>query len=174
MQPEKTGIGFHVEPPSKNEEQDGDKLFHETHPDDLKHFGLIPEFIGRFPVIASLEQLDVDALVSILTEPKNALVRQYRQLFSYDKVELEFTDDALTSIAEQALERGTGARGLKGVLENLLQKTMFELPSEKDVVRCLVDKDAVVDSAEIKLIRSDQIDDQGGDEDDNRLMEAES
>lgn len=161
LQPEKTGIGFHAEMPSKNDEQDKDSLFHETHPDDLKHFGLIPEFIGRFPVIATLEQLDVDALVSILTEPKNALVRQYRQLFDYDKVELEFTDEALTSIAEQALARGTGARGLKGVLENLLQKTMFDLPSHKNVVHCLVDEDAVIDSTQIKLIevQDDEIDD---------------
>lgn len=171
MQPEKTGIGFHVELPSRKEEQDKDFLFHETHPDDLKHFGLIPEFIGRFPVIASLEQLDVDALVSILTEPKNALVRQYNQLFSYDKVELEFTDAALTSIAEQALARGTGARGLKGVLENLLQKTMFDLPSHKDITHCLVDEAAVENSAEIKLIRNDSDND---DEGQDALMEADN
>ena len=153
LQPEKTGIGFHVQLTSKEESKETDNIFHETHPDDLKHFGLIPEFIGRFPVIASLEQLDVDALVSILTEPKNALVRQYSQLFSYDNVELEFSDEALTAIAEQALARGTGARGLKGVLENLLQKTMFDLPSHKDVVRCVVDKGAVNAAGEIQLIR---------------------
>lgn len=152
LQPEKTGIGFHVQLPAKKDEQEKDKIFHATHPDDLKHFGLIPEFIGRFPVIASLEQLDVDALVSILTEPRNALVRQYSQLFSYDHVELEFTPDALTAIAEQALARGTGARGLKGVLEGLLQKTMFDLPSHKDIGRCVVDLDSVMGSGEIELI----------------------
>jgi len=155
LQPEKTGIGFHVQLPSKDDIKEKDDVFTETHPDDLKHFGLIPEFIGRFPVIASLEQLDVKALVSILTEPKNALVRQYRQLFSYDNVELEFTDEALTAIAEQALARGTGARGLKGVLENLLQKTMFDLPSHKDIHCCLVDDDAVKKQGEIHLIKHD-------------------
>ena len=152
LQPEKTGIGFHTQLPSKVENTEKDNMFHETHPDDLKHFGLIPEFIGRFPVIASLEQLDVGALVSILTEPKNALVRQYNQLFSYDNVELEFTQQALTAIAEQALARGTGARGLKGVLENILQKTMFDLPSQKNIVRCLVDEDTVNATGEVKLI----------------------
>ena len=155
LQPEKTGIGFHVQLPSKQAAKDTDDIFHETHPDDLKHFGLIPEFIGRFPVIASLEHLDIDALVSILTEPKNAPVRQYSQLFNYDNVELEFTDQALTAIAEQALERGTGARGLKGVLENLLQKTMFDLPSQKDIVKCIVDEDAVKAKADIKLISAE-------------------
>ena len=154
LQPEKTGIGFHVQQPSKQDIKENDDVFLETHPDDLKHFGLIPEFIGRFPVIATLEQLDLEALVSILTKPKNALVRQYRELFSYDKVELEFTDQALTAIAEQALARGTGARGLKGVLENLLQKTMFDLPSYNDIVRCLVDEDAVNATGEIHLIRA--------------------
>lgn len=152
LQPEKTGIGFHVQLPSSKETEKSNDNFHETHPDDLKHFGLIPEFIGRFPMIASLEQLDVDALVSILTEPKNALVRQYRQLFSYDNVDLEFTQEALIAVAEQALDRGTGARGLKGVLENLLQKTMFDLPSHSDVISCVVDEDAVINAAEIKLI----------------------
>ena len=154
LQPEKTGIGFHVPLTSNEEDKAKDDVFHETHPDDLKHFGLIPEFIGRFPVIATLEQLDLEALVSILTKPKNALVRQYRELFSYDNVELEFTDQALIAIAEQALARGTGARGLKGVLENLLQKTMFVLPSYNDIVRCLVDEDAVNALGEIHLIRA--------------------
>lgn len=152
LQPEKTGIGFHVQLACEAEDNNKDNIFHETHPDDLKHYGLIPEFIGRFPVIASLEQLDVDALVSILTEPKNALVRQYRQLFSYDNVQLEFTDDALMAIAELALERGTGARGLKGVLENLLQKTMFDLPSHNDIERCVVDANAVRGQGDIQLV----------------------
>jgi ATP-dependent Clp protease ATP-binding subunit ClpX len=155
LQPEKTGIGFHAPLARSEKKTAGDALFHETHPDDLKHFGLIPEFIGRFPVIAALEQLDVDALVRILTEPRNALVRQYRQLFRYDDVELEFTTEALRAIAEQAQSRGTGARGLRGVLENLLQKTMFELPSHDHVARYLVDEDAVNGIAEIKVIGAD-------------------
>ena len=155
LQPEKTGIGFHVELSKRKDESIKDDIYHETHPDDLKHFGLIPEFIGRFPVIASLEQLDVDALVSILTEPKNALVKQYSQLFSYDHVDLEFTEAALKAIAEQALARGTGARGLKGVLENLLQKTMFDLPSHKNVATCRVDENAVTGEGSVELIYAD-------------------
>ncbi|NNJ98542.1 MAG: ATP-dependent Clp protease ATP-binding subunit ClpX [Gammaproteobacteria bacterium] len=160
LQPERTGIGFHAQLP---EEQDapGDDIFHETHPDDLKHFGLIPEFIGRFPVIAALEQLDVDALVRILIEPRNALVRQYSQLFKYDNVELEFTPEALRAIAEQALSRGTGARGLRGVLETLLQKTMFDLTSHDHVVRCLVDEAAVRGEEDIKQITEDTADHEG-------------
>jgi ATP-dependent Clp protease ATP-binding subunit ClpX len=156
LQPEKTGIGFHV--PLARAADDDDEIFHETHPDDLKHFGLIPEFIGRFPIIAALEQLDIEALVRILTEPRNALVRQYHKLFDYDKVELAFTDDALRAVAEQALARGTGARGLRGVMENLLQKTMFELPSQKDIVRCVVDEDAVRGRGEIRTIVADDAD----------------
>jgi len=151
LQPETTGIGFHAQMPEEQDAQ-GDDVFHETHPDDLKHFGLIPEFIGRFPVIAALEQLDVNALVKILTEPRNALVRQYGQLFKYDDVELKFTPQALRAIAEQALARGTGARGLRGVLETLLQKTMFDLPSHAHVVRCLVDEAAVRGEEDIKQI----------------------
>jgi len=163
LQPEKTGIGFHAPLANSERKASGDALFQETHPDDLKHFGLIPEFIGRFPVIAALEQLDVDALVRILTEPRNALVRQYRQLFDYDEVELEFTADALRAIAEQALARGTGARGLRGVMENLLQKTMFELPSDKAIVRCLVDEDAVRGSGDIRTRTASDLDADTGD-----------
>jgi ATP-dependent Clp protease ATP-binding subunit ClpX len=159
LQPDKTGIGFHAQLPEE-QEAPVDDIFHETHPDDLKHFGLIPEFIGRFPVIAALEQLDVDALVKILTEPRNALVRQYSQLFKYDDVELEFTPQALREIAEQALSRGTGARGLRGVMEALLQKTMFDLPSRDHVVRCLVDEAAVRGEEEIKQITEDTTDDE--------------
>lgn len=154
LQPEKTGIGFHAQLPDQTETP-GEDVFHETHPDDLKHFGLIPEFIGRFPVIAALEQLDIEALVKILTEPSNALIRQYSQLFRYDNVELEFTPTALRAIAEQALSRGTGARALRGVLEMLLQKTMFDLPSNDHVVRCIVDEAAVRGEGQIKQIMND-------------------
>lgn len=157
LQPEKTGIGFHAQLPDEQEET-GDDVFHETHPDDLKHFGLIPEFIGRFPVIAALEQLDIEALVRILTEPSNALVRQYCQLFKYDNVELEFTPEALRAIAVEALSRGTGARALRGVLEMLLQKTMFDLPSNNHVVRCIVDEAAVRGEGEIRQITGDATD----------------
>src|SRR3712207_9038352 len=102
-------------------------------PEDLLKFGMIPEFIGRLPVITSVEKLDRDALMNILTEPKNALVRQYRRLFELDGVELEFTDDALESIADQAILRGTGARGLRAIMEEVLQSVMYDVPSRDDV-----------------------------------------
>lgn len=153
LKPQVNSIGFHVPLAASRDAPIQHDIFNETHPDDLKHFGLIPEFIGRFPVIASLEPLDLDALVSILTEPKNALVRQYSQLFRYDHVKLEFTEPALLAIAEQALARGTGARGLKGVLESLLQKTMFDLPSHKNIETCMVDEAAVKGTGDIQLIR---------------------
>ena len=127
----------------------------------MRKFGLIPEFIGRFPVIAPLEALDEAALVRILTEPRNALVRQYRKLFAYDEKELEFTPEALTAIARKALERGTGARGLRGVLEQVLRRTMFELPSRPDVARCVVDEKAIGGDGEVKYVCPDAVRDNG-------------
>lgn len=139
------GIGFHAElGSSEGTEQRDPDLYRDTHPDDLRQFGLIPEFIGRFPVIVGLHDLDEAALVRILTEPKNALVRQYRELFQFEGVELEFTSDALTAIAHKAIERGTGARGLRSVLETLLQRPMFQLPSLEGVVGCRVGVEAVL------------------------------
>ncbi|MBK1720845.1 ATP-dependent Clp protease ATP-binding subunit ClpX [Thiocystis violacea] len=139
------GIGFHANVASDagSDGRDPD-LYRDTHPNDLRQFGLIPEFIGRFPVIVGLHDLDEAALVRILTEPKNALVRQYQQLFSFEGVELAFSAEALTAIAHKAIERGTGARGLRSVLEALLQRPMFELPSLEGVVGCRVDADAVL------------------------------
>jgi ATP-dependent Clp protease ATP-binding subunit ClpX len=153
LAPEWTGIGFHSEPHSRAKETKvGDQaLFEETHPDDLRHFGLIPEFIGRFPVITALHDLDEAALVRILTEPRNALVRQYQRLLAFEGVELDFTPDALTAIARRAIERGTGARGLRSVLEALLRRTMFDLPSMTDVTKCLVDENAVLGASGIRL-----------------------
>ncbi|MGR8942415.1 MAG: ATP-dependent Clp protease ATP-binding subunit ClpX, partial [Gammaproteobacteria bacterium] len=112
--PPKTAIGFHAEVQDTTQKPSLEVLLNATQPDDLKRFGLIPEFIGRFPVLAPLEPLDVDALIQVLTEPKNALVRQYQQLFAFDDIELKFTQDALVEIAEQAIARNTGARGLRG------------------------------------------------------------
>jgi ATP-dependent Clp protease ATP-binding subunit ClpX len=151
MAPEKTGIGFHAEPAAKTEQRGAQNLFEETHPDDLRHFGLIPEFIGRFPVITALHDLDEADLVRILTEPKNALVRQYQQLFAFEGVRLEFTSEALTAVADKAIERGSGARGLRSVLEALLKRTMFELPSMADITKCRIDKDAVLGESDIHL-----------------------
>ena len=143
LQPGKVGIGFHanVEKPIKPTQEE---LLEAIEPEDLRYFGLIPEFIGRFPVIASLEPLTVEVLKQILTEPKNALVKQYQKLFKYENVDLEFTDGALTTIAEKALQRGTGARGLRGVMEHLLRRTMFEIPSRKTISRLIVDESVVL------------------------------
>ncbi|HJO65548.1 MAG TPA: ATP-dependent Clp protease ATP-binding subunit ClpX, partial [Sphingomonas sanguinis] len=111
--------------------------------EDLLKFGLIPEFVGRLPVIATLEDLDIAALVKILSEPKNALVKQYQKLFEMENVELDFTDDALTTVAKKAIERKTGARGLRSILEGILLDTMFDLPGMDGVDEVMVDKDVV-------------------------------
>ncbi len=139
-----SGIGFQalLGQPNATDARAPD-LYRETHPDDLRQFGLIPEFIGRFPVLVGLHDLDEAALVRILTEPKNALVRQYQQLFDFEGARLEFTPEALTAIARKAIARGTGARGLRSVLEALLQRPMFDLPSLTNVVGCRVDSAAV-------------------------------
>jgi ATP-dependent Clp protease ATP-binding subunit ClpX len=112
-------------------------------PEDLLKFGLIPEFVGRLPVIATLEDLDIEALVKILAEPKNALVKQYQKLFDMEEVKLGFTDDALVSVAKRAIERKTGARGLRSILEGILLDTMFDLPGMDGVDEVMIDKDVV-------------------------------
>jgi ATP-dependent Clp protease ATP-binding subunit ClpX len=134
------GIGFHVDLSDPRKAYDQLRLFEEVQPEDLRHFGLIPEFIGRFPVITALHDLDEQALVQILTEPRNALVRQYQRLFEYEEVKLEFTSEALQAIARQAITRGTGARGLRGVMEGLLRKAMYEMPSLEGATACRVDE----------------------------------
>ncbi len=120
-------------------------IFADALPEDLLKFGMIPEFIGRLPVMTSVEPLDRDALIRILTEPKNALVRQYSRLFNLDEVELEFTPEALDEIADQAINRGTGARGLRAIMEDILLSVMFEIPSRSDVSKVIVTKESVVD-----------------------------
>ena len=136
-------------------EKSNDEIMKQLQPEDLLKFGLIPEFIGRLPVIVTLSKLDEDALVKILTEPKNALVRQYAKLLSMDNVELEFTDAALRTIAHKALERKSGARGLRAIIEDVMQATMFNLPSEPDVTKCIIDENAVNKNAEPTLIRGE-------------------
>lgn len=126
---EKTGIGFNAEVKAKDSGKKTGELFKQVEPEDLIKFGLIPELIGRLPVVATLEELDEEALVQILTEPKNALVKQYEYLFEMENAKLSFTDDALVAIAKQALKRRTGARGLRSIVENALLDTMYELPS---------------------------------------------
>ncbi|WP_084127369.1 ATP-dependent Clp protease ATP-binding subunit ClpX [Demequina sp. NBRC 110054] len=135
------GIGFGA----TLKEADNTDLFSAVTPTDLHKFGLIPEFIGRMPVIATVSPLDVDAMVNILTEPKNALVKQYQRMFQIDGVELEFEDDAVRAIAEQALDRGTGARGLRAIMEEVLQETMFEVPGRDDIERVVVTREVVLD-----------------------------
>lgn len=154
--PVNTAIGFHREIGRSEQKPDIEVLLNATEPDDLKRFGLIPEFIGRFPVLAPLEPLDVDALIQILTEPKNALVKQYQHLFAYDGVSLEFTPDALVEIAEKAIVRNTGARGLRSIMETILRKAMFELPTREDIEICIVDAEVVKNGAPLRLIEHDQ------------------
>src|SRR6476661_8593668 len=140
MEGKSIGFGAHVAAP--DERRTGEVLRH-TEPEDLLKFGLIPEFVGRLPVIATLEDLDVDALVTILKEPKNALVKQYQKLFDMEDVKLTYTDDALMATAKRAIERKTGARGLRSIMENILLDTMFDLPSMDGVDEVLIDKDVV-------------------------------
>ena len=118
-------------------------------------FGLIPEFVGRLPVLATLEDLDEDALVTILTEPKNALVKQYQRLFELEDTQLTFTDDALQAIAKRAIERKTGARGLRSILEDILLDTMFELPGLETVTEVVVNEEAVTSEAKPLMIHAD-------------------
>ena len=137
-------MGFNLSgmPAKTQKEQDAD-ILHEIQPQDLIKFGLIPEFVGRLPVEVALDPLDEDALVRILKEPKNSLVKQYQALFSLDNVELVFTDEALLEMAHQATERKTGARGLKSIMENALQDLMFEIPSIDNAVRVTITKELV-------------------------------
>jgi acyl dehydratase len=133
----KNAVGFGAEVHSKHDGETSE-LLSQVMPEDLLSFGLIPEFIGRLPVISAVHQLRKEDLVQILTEPKNALVKQYQRFFSYDGIELVFTDDSLIEIAHKALERETGARGLRSIIETALLDVMFELPSRKDVSKCVI------------------------------------
>ena len=117
-------------------------------PEDLIKYGLIPEFIGRMPIIATLDDLDEKSLVKILKEPKNSLIKQYKRLFEFEDVELEFKDDAISEIANKAISKKTGARGLRSILENILLKTMFELPDMENVIKVTVDKSSVLGKSE--------------------------
>ncbi len=139
------GFGANVADP--DERRTGD-ILREIEPEDLLKFGLIPEFVGRLPVLATLEDLDVGALVQILSQPKNALVKQYKKLFDMENVELTFTEDALEAVAKKAIERKTGARGLRSILESILLDTMFDLPSLSDVSEIVIDKDVVMGTKE--------------------------
>ncbi|PZN31427.1 MAG: ATP-dependent Clp protease ATP-binding subunit ClpX [Proteobacteria bacterium] len=141
---QKTGIGFMADVRAQSDRPHGTDLFHDVEPEDLIKFGLIPEFVGRLPVVATLDELDESALVSILLEPKNALSKQYRKLFEMEGVELEFRPDALRAVAKKAMQRRTGARGLRTILENVLLETMYELPSLRNVQKVVVDEAVIL------------------------------
>lgn len=139
----------------KQQEISQKELLSKVLPEDLLRFGLIPEFIGRLPVIASLEQLDESALIEILTKPKNALVKQYQKMLEIDEVELEFEEGALHEIAKKAIERKTGARGLRSIIEGIMLDVMFDLPSRDDIQKCIITKETVIDNSLPKLVLED-------------------
>ena len=141
-----SSIGFGAELIEKNEKNVGE-LLKQVLPQDLVKFGLIPEFVGRVPITVSLELLDENALVRILTEPKNALIKQYRKLFHYDEVELKVTDEAVAAIAKKSFERKTGARGLRSILESVMNEVMYEIPSDETISKCIITKEAVEGNA---------------------------
>ncbi|MGW7685140.1 ATP-dependent Clp protease ATP-binding subunit ClpX [Kribbella sp. NPDC054772] len=151
----KKTIGFNTAPETEKPKELGG--YADVMPEDLLKFGLIPEFIGRLPVITTVSPLDREALIKILSEPKNALVKQYRRLFEIDNVELEFTDDAVEAIADQALLRGTGARGLRAIMEEVLLNVMYEVPSREDVAKVVVTGEVVLENVNPTLIPRDQI-----------------
>jgi ATP-dependent Clp protease ATP-binding subunit ClpX len=135
-----------------HEETGSDDAYSDVMPEDLLKFGLIPEFIGRLPVIATVNSLDRDALIQILTEPKNALTRQYRKLFEIDGVELEFTEDAVEAIADLAMVRGTGARGLRAIMEEVLLNVMYDVPSREDIAKVVVTGEVVSSNVNPTLV----------------------
>src|SRR3954462_15823959 len=153
---EKGGIGFGAEVKSRDNRKDATKVLRGVQPEDLIKYGLIPEFVGRLPVVATLEELDEVALIQILTEPKNALLKQYQKMFAMEGVELEVRDAALRAVSHKALERKTGARGLRSILEQTLLDTMFDLPSLDNVIKVVVDEGSIGTDTRPNLIYSDQ------------------
>ena len=146
------GVGFGAKIDSVREKNDLGELFEKVLPEDLVEYGLIPEFIGRLPVIAAIHQLSRDDLITILTEPKNALTRQFQRFFEFDDIELVFAEDSLAAIADRALERETGARGLRSILEETLMDVQFELPSRRDVRKCVVTRETIAEGRQPTLV----------------------
>ena len=149
---EKSGIGFNAEVKSKDESKNFGETLNDLEPEDLVRYGLIPEFVGRLPVIATLEELDQDALVRILTEPKNALTKQYGKLFEMEGVEVDFRRDALQAIALKAMKRKTGARGLRSILESVLLDTMYKIPSQENVAKVVIDASVISGDSEPLIV----------------------
>lgn len=149
---EKSSIGFSATVKSKDDQKSISEILVDIEPEDLIKFGLIPEFVGRLPVIATLMELDEEALIKILTEPKNSLTKQYKKLFAMENVEIDFRDDALRAMAQKAMQRKTGARGLRSILESVLLDTMYEIPSKSDVSKVVIDESMITDGTEPLLI----------------------
>ncbi|MDQ2075699.1 ATP-dependent Clp protease ATP-binding subunit ClpX [Marinimicrobium sp. ABcell2] len=149
---EKGGIGFGAEVKSKDDSSKFGEILHQLEPEDLVRYGLIPEFVGRLPVIATLDELDMPALVQILTEPKNSLTKQYERLFEMEGVEIDFRTDALEAVAKKAMDRKTGARGLRSIMESVLLDTMYRIPSEENVVKVVVDEAVIRGESEPLLV----------------------
>jgi ATP-dependent Clp protease ATP-binding subunit ClpX len=146
-------MGFGADIPSKKD-VDKYKVFEEILPQDLLKFGIIPEFIGRLPIIATLKELDKEALIQITTKPKNALVKQYKKLLQMDDVELEFEREALEAIVDKAIERKTGARGLRSIIEEIMRDIMFDIPSNEKIEKCIITRDTVLNNAGPKIIEN--------------------
>ena len=153
---EKSGIGFAAEVHGKNDMKTASQLLQDVEPGDLIKYGLIPELIGRLPVISTLEELDKDALVKILVEPKNALTKQYRQLFEMEDVALEFRDAALNAIAERCVEKKTGARGLRSILEKVLLNTMYDIPSFSHIKKVIIDEATILGESDTIVLYENQ------------------
>ncbi|MBQ3890861.1 MAG: ATP-dependent Clp protease ATP-binding subunit ClpX, partial [Lachnospiraceae bacterium] len=150
---DKSSIGFNAPVSEKSKKEIGEVLKDVT-PQDLIKFGLIPEFVGRVPINVTLEGLDEEAMLRILKEPKNALIKQYKKLFNMDNVELEFEDDAVLAIAKKAMEQKTGARGLRSILENIMMDVMFKIPSDDTIIKCTITKECVTGNAEPITVRA--------------------
>jgi ATP-dependent Clp protease ATP-binding subunit ClpX len=144
-------MGFGADVQSKDDRKTGDVL-RQVQAEDLLQFGLIPEFIGRLPVVATLDELDKEALMDILTKPKNALVKQYQKLFEFEDVRLRFTDGALLAVSKEALKRKSGARGLRAILESSMLDLMYELPSRDDVEECIINEDVIEQGSDPLLV----------------------
>ncbi len=151
----KKAIGFSAKIQSKKE-IDKYKIYEELLPQDLLKFGLIPEFVGRLPIVTTLKELDKDALIKIVTEPKNALIKQYKKLLEFDGVELEFTDDAILAVVEKAIERNTGARGLRSIIEEIMSDIMFDIPSNPKIEKCIITKETVLEGKEPDLVINEE------------------
>jgi ATP-dependent Clp protease ATP-binding subunit ClpX len=157
------GIGFGSAITAKHDKDLGE-IFEECLPEDLMQYGLIPEFIGRLPVASAVHQLSSDDLITILTEPRNAIVKQFQRFFAFDGIELVFTDDALKAVAHKAIDRETGARGLRSIIEEVLLEVQFELPSRRDVKKCVVTKETVEQGLRPTLVTA-AADDETGEQD---------